>query len=159
RVLRKFWNLFEQISWNLQRETVIEQLRSFRIFRAPPVVRFLPAIVICEEYLFVLRKISIYILRHEVMFVRESERFSRRVDKFCACLAVGLVRACDFGNAFADERLRDDKLWFSIVATLRDVKRVDKLLHVLAFDFLDVKAVPLHAFAGLFALGLLCGGV
>src|SRR5262249_47951146 len=79
--------------------------------------------------------------------------------EFCARLSMCLVRSSYFGDTFADERVRDDELRFPVVATLRDVKRVEKLLHVLAFDFLDVKAVRLHAFAGIFALGFLSGGI
>ena len=39
--------------------------------------------------------------------------------------------------------------------SFRHVQRIEKLLHVLAVDFLDIEAVGLEAFAGVFALGCL----
>jgi FPC/CPF motif-containing protein YcgG len=78
------------------------------------------------------------------MLVRQAERLAGGIDEFRARFAVRLVCARDFGNAFSDQRMRDDELRFAVVAAFRDVERVEKLSHVLAFDFLDIKAVRLH---------------
>src|SRR6266478_7033558 len=55
--------------------------------------------------------------------------------------------------------MRDDELRFAIVAAFRDVERVQKLSHVLALDFLDIKAVRLHPLASVLALRKLCRGI
>ena len=44
------------------------------------------------------------------MFVGQTERLARGIDEFRAAFAVRLGCAGDFGNAFADQRLRDDEL-------------------------------------------------
>src|SRR5215467_8496054 len=88
------------------------------------------------------------------MFLRQAERLARSIDKFRTRFAMRLVCPFDFRDAFADEGVRDDKLRFSVVPSFRNVECVQELLHVLTFDFLNVKAVRLHAFAGVFALSL-----
>ena len=138
---------------------MIEQLRCIRIFLAPCVIRLFPAIVVREQFLLVLGKIVVHVLRHEVMFVGQPERFPRGIDKFCARFAVRLVCPFDFGDAFADEGVRDDELRLAVVAPLCHIECVEKLLHVLSLDFLDVEAISLHAFARILALRLLCRGV
>ncbi len=75
-----------------------------------------------------------------------------------------LVGPLDFRDAFTDERVRDDELRFAIIALLRDLKGVEKLLHVLAVDLLDVESVRFESRAGIFALRLLrcrveCDGI
>ncbi len=69
------------------------------------------------------------------------------------------VRSCYFRDAFADERVRDDELRFSVVAPFRHVERVEELLHVIALDFLDIEAVCFHPFVGVFALRFLRRGI
>ena len=69
------------------------------------------------------------------------------------------VRSCYFRDAFADQRVRDDELRFSVVAPFRHVQRIEKLLHVVAIDFLDIEAIRLHAFVGVFALRFLRRGI
>ena len=70
-----------------------------------------------------------------------------------------LVCACDFWDAFADERVGDDELRSSVVAPLRNLERVEELLHVVSVDFLHIKPVSFKALAGVFALGLLRRGI
>src|SRR2546427_2927571 len=65
------------------------------------------------------------------------------------------MRSGNFGNAFADKSMRDDELRFSVVPLFRNVQRIEKLLHVLAIDFLNVEAISLEAFASIFTLRLL----
>ena len=92
------------------------------------------------------------------MFVRQSKRLARCIHIFRARLSVRLKCPCYFWDAFADQRVRDDELRFPIVAPFRHVQCVEKFLHILAFDLLNIKAVCLHTFAGVFALRLFrCG--
>ena len=118
RILRKFRNLGQKIDGNGSLDPVIERLRSVGIFLAPVGVNLLPASVVGEQPLFVLGKIFPGFLRDEIMFVWQTESFARGIDIFRAGLAVRFVRAGDFRNAFADESVRDDKLRFSVMATL-----------------------------------------
>src|SRR5882724_5079849 len=74
------------------------------------------------------------------------------------------VGALDFRDAFTDERVRNDELRFAVIAFLRDLEGVEKLLHVLAVDLLDVESVRFESRAGIFALRLLrcrveCDGI
>ena len=55
--------------------------------------------------------------------------------------------------------MRDDELRFPVVAAFRDVERVQKLSHVLAVDFLDIKAVRFHPLTRILALRKLCRGI
>ena len=55
--------------------------------------------------------------------------------------------------------MRDDELRFAVITAFRDVERVEELSHVLALDFLDIKAVRFHPLARVLALRQLCGGV
>src|SRR6202030_45565 len=121
----------------------------------PVGVNLRPASVISEQLLFVFGKIFPGLLRDEIMFVWQTESFARGIDIFRAGLAVRFVRAGDFRNAFADESVRDDKLRFSVISLLCDIQRVEKLLHVLAIDLLDVESVRFESRAGIFALRLL----
>src|SRR5260370_41567102 len=104
------------------------------------------------------------LFRDEIMFVWQTESFARGIDIFRAGLVVRFVRAGDFRNAFADEGVRDDKLWSSIISLLCDIQRVEKLLHVVAIDLLDVESVRFESHAAIFALRLLrcrveCDGI
>ena len=159
RIRRKLGNLRQEVRRNFSFKSVIEQLCSNRIFLAPRIVSFFPAIVLREQLFFVVGEVGIYILRDEVMFLRQPERLACGIDKFCASFAMRFVRACDFRDAFADERVRDDELWFPVVAPLRHLKGVEELLHVMSVDFLHIKPVCFKAFAGVFALGLLRRGI
>ena len=89
------------------------------------------------------------------MLVGQPKSFARRIDKFCTSLAVRFVRPGDFGNPFADQRVCDDELRLSVIALLRNVQRIEKLLHVLAIDFLDVESVSFEAPTRVLALRLL----
>jgi hypothetical protein len=93
------------------------------------------------------------------MFVWQSQRLARCINILCARLSMRLIRPCHFRDAFADERVRDNELRFPIVAPLRHVQRIEKLLHVVAIDFLDIEAIRLHAFVGVFALRFLRRGI
>ena len=70
-----------------------------------------------------------------------------------------LVRSFDFRDAFADKGVRNDELRFPVVALFRDVERIEKLLHVVAIDFLDVEAICFEALRGVFALSFFRRGV
>ncbi len=144
---------------NLSRETVIEQLRFLRIFPAPRIVSFFPAIIFGEQCFLVLGEIVIYLLRHEIMLFWQAERLTIRIDKLGARFAMRLVSAFDFWNTFSDERMRDDDLRFAVVAPFRDVERVEKLSHVLAVDLLYIEPVGLHPLSSVFALRLFCRSV
>ena len=157
RVLRKLRDLRQEIGRHFSREAVIEQLRFVGIFRAPRIVGFFPAIILSKQRLFVLGEIVVTFLRDKIMLVRQAERLAGCIDKFRACFAVCLVCARDFGNAFSDQRMRDDELRFPVVAAFRDVERVEKLPHVLAVDFLDIKAVRLETRRRVLALRRLAG--
>src|SRR5207247_8180190 len=154
-VLRKLFNFREKIDRNFSLDSVIEHFCFFGIFLAPLAVSFFPAIIVGEQFLFVLGKVIAHFLRDEIMFVGQAEAFPRGIDKFCAGFAMCFVRSGNFGNAFADESMRDDELWFSVVPLFRNVQRIEKLLHVLAIDFLNVEALSLEAFASIFTLRLL----
>src|SRR6266567_6240229 len=93
------------------------------------------------------------------MFVGQSKPFARGIDKLCTSLAVRLMRPGNFRNAFADEGMCDDELRFAVVALLRDVQRIEKLLHVLAVDLLDIESVRLKTPSSVLALCLLCRGI
>ena len=69
RILRKLRNLRQEIGRDFSFNSVIEQLCFIRIFLAPRIVSFFPAIVVGEELFFVLSKIIVYVLRHEIMFL------------------------------------------------------------------------------------------
>src|SRR6266702_4319859 len=88
------------------------------------------------------------------MLIGQTESFARGIDKFVTGLSVRLVRTGDLRNPFADERMRDDELRFSVVALFGDVEGIEKLLHVLAVDQLNIPAISREAFAGVFALCL-----
>ena len=66
-----------------------------------------------------------------------------------------LGRSRDFRNAFPDQGVRDDHLRFPVVALFGGIERVEKLLHVLAVDFLHIEAVSTKPLSGIFALRLL----
>ena len=106
-----------------------------------------------------LGKIVIHVLRHEVMFLWQAERLACGIDKLCAGFAMCLVGACNFGDAFADKRVRNDELRFPVIAPLRHVKCIEKLSHVVAIDFLNIEAVCFHSFARVFALRFLRRGI
>ena len=89
------------------------------------------------------------------MFIREPQAFASGIDVFRTSFTVRLVRSLHFGNTFANQGMRDDKLRPPIIALLCNLKRIEKLLHVLSVDFLHVEAICLETFAGVFALGFL----
>src|SRR5206468_11061524 len=93
------------------------------------------------------------------MFVWQADRLASRINIFCGSLPMGFVCPCYFSDPLADERVRDDELRFSVVASLRHVQRVEKLLHVMAIDFMNIEAVCLHSFAGVLALRLFGRGI
>ena len=99
------------------------------------------------------RKVIVNLLRDEIMLIRQSQRFARCINVFRARFSMRLVRPFDFRDALADERMRDDELRFPVVTFLGDVQRIEKLLHVLAVDFLNVEPVGSKALASVFALG------
>ena len=55
--------------------------------------------------------------------------------------------------------MRDDEFRPAVVALFRHVQRIEKLLHVVAIDFLNIEAVSLEALAGVFALRCLGRGI
>jgi hypothetical protein len=75
------------------------------------------------------------------MLLRQAKPLGRLLGKFSAAFAVRLGRARHFRNAFPDQGVRDNHLRFPVVALFRNIERVEKLPHVLAVDFLHVKAV------------------
>ena len=86
------------------------------------------------------------------MLIRQSQAFSGRVHVFHARFAVRLVRSRDFRNAFSDHRFRHDHLRLAVVAFLRRVQGVEKSLHVVAVDFLNIETVGFETFPGVLAL-------
>ena len=100
-------------------------------------------------------EIFAYIVRDEVMLLRQPEPFARRLGEFRATFAVRLGCAGHFRDAFSDQGVGDDHLRLSVVALLCDMERVEEDLHVLAVDFLHVEAVGAEAHAGVFALRFL----
>src|SRR5438874_2603061 len=93
------------------------------------------------------------------MLVRQAEIFSRWIDVFCAGFAMSLGRSRHFRNTFAGERVTDDKLRFSVIAFLRDIAGVKKLLHVVTLDLLHVESISLISLPSVFALRLLRHGI
>src|SRR5215212_3815050 len=89
----------------------------------------------------------------------QAEIFSRCIDIFCAGFPMSLGRSRYFRNAFARERVNDDKLRFSVVAFLRDIAGIEKFLHVVTLNFLHIESISLVAFSSIFALRLLGHGV
>ena len=61
------------------------------------------------------------------MFVRQTEPFARGIDIFRAGFAVRFKSSLDLGDAFADQRVRDDELRLAVVALFRGVERIEKL--------------------------------
>ena len=76
-----------------------------------------------------------------------------------SAFAVRLRRSGDFGNAFPDQSVGDDHLRFPVVALFRDVERVEKRLHIVALNFLDVESVSAKTHPGVLALRHLRHGV
>ena len=72
---------------------------------------------------------------------------------------MGVVGAGYLGDAFADKGVGDDELRFPVVALFRNIQSIEKLLHVLPIDFLNIESVSFETFAGVFALCFLCCGV
>src|ERR1700738_161074 len=89
------------------------------------------------------------------MFVRKTKRFARGIDILCAGLTVGLIGPGHFRYPFPDQSVRDDKLRLSVIALLSDVEGVEKSLHVVALDFLDIESVGFEPGTGVFALRVL----
>src|SRR5205814_1888862 len=118
-----------------------------------------PAIIVAPQLLFVLGKVIAHFLRDEIMFVGQAETFAGRIHKFCAGFSMRFVRPFDLGNTFADERMRNDKLRSSVVALPGDVEGIEKLLHVLAIDFLNVESVRFETLSSVFALSFLGRGI
>src|SRR2546423_11695911 len=90
------------------------------------------------------------------MFVGQTEFFAASIDKFRTGLAMRLVGACDFGNSFPDQTVRNDELRPAIVVFFRIVESVEKCLHIFLVDFLNVEAVSLKTRARVFTLGSGC---
>ena len=67
-----------------------------------------------------------------------------------------LAGSRDFRNAFSDQRLRHDHLRLSVVALLRGLERIEKRLHVVSVDLLDLEAVGFETLPSVFALGHVC---
>ena len=65
------------------------------------------------------------------------------------------VSARDFWHSFANQGVGNDELWFPVIALFRDVERVEKLLHVLAVNLLDIESVSLETRARILAFRLL----
>src|SRR5438067_7801497 len=86
------------------------------------------------------------------MLVRQTKPFASGIDKFRAGLAVRFVSSRNFGNSFADQSVRDDELRSSVIIFFRVIERVQKCLHVLAVDFLNVESVGLESRGCVFAL-------
>src|ERR1039458_839677 len=93
------------------------------------------------------------------MFFWQTESFARGIDKLCACFAVRFLRPRNFRNAFTDQGVCDDKLRLSIIVFLRGIERIEKLLHVLAVNFLNVEAISFETRGGVLALRRLGHGI
>ena len=63
------------------------------------------------------------------------------------------IRSSDFRNSFPNQGVGDDEFRFAVVVLLGAPQCVEKGLHVLAVNFLNVEPVGFEARAGVFALG------
>jgi hypothetical protein len=72
---------------------------------------------------------------------------------------VRFVRPGHFRNAFSDQRLRHNHLRLAVIAFLRRIERVEKRLHILAVNLLDIETVGFEAFPGVLALRNLGHGI
>ena len=86
------------------------------------------------------------------MLVRQTESLAGGIDKFRAGLTVGFIGPCDFGNPLPDQSMGNDQLWFAIVVVLCALQRIEKRLHVLPVDFLNIEPVGSEPHRGVFAL-------
>src|SRR6266536_3719398 len=93
------------------------------------------------------------------MLVREAEIFSRGIDKFCPCFAMGFRRSLNLRNPFPRDGVNDDELRFPVVALFRDVTGIEEFLHIVALDFLGIESVSLITFSRVFALRLVGHGI
>src|SRR6202011_265852 len=87
------------------------------------------------------------------MFVGQAETFARSIDELRSRLSMRFVSALDLRHAFTNERVSNDELRPSVIALFGSGEGIEKLLHVLAVDFLHIEPVGLEAFSSIFALG------
>ena len=151
-VLRKLRNLRQKIDIYFSIDRGFEQRCLLVVFLSPIVVSCFPTLVIREQLLFVFGEIIVGRLRDKIMFVGQSETFARGIDKFGARLAVRFEGPLHFRDAFPDQRVRDDELRFPVVVLFCAVEGVEKRLHVVAVDFLNVEPVGLESRSRVFAL-------
>ena len=104
-------------------------------------------------------EIIVSLFRNEIMFVRQAKPFARSVDKLRTSLAVRFESPLHFRDAFSNQRVRNDEFRFAVIVLLRAVERVEKRLHVLAVDFLNIESVGLKSRTRVFALRHLRGRV
>jgi hypothetical protein len=68
------------------------------------------------------------------LFIRQPDGLARRLDILYAGLAVSLIGAGNFWNAFPDERLCDDKLRFAALSGFRFLEYVEDFVKIVAVD-------------------------
>ena len=85
------------------------------------------------------------------MFRREAEALARAINELRAALAVGFRGAGDFGDAFSDERLRDDELRLT-GRGLRIFKRCEECAEIVAINRLNAPLDRLETLRRIFAL-------
>jgi len=123
------------------RDGVVEFLREFGVGSAPFGVGLLPGGVGGREGRAVFFEIGFRLRRHKKGLLRQAERLAGFGHKFHARLAVGLVRATHFGDAFSNDRLGDDELRLSAGGGLRLGNGVGDFREIVAIDLLDIPAV------------------
>ena len=89
------------------------------------------------------------------MFIRKPKSLTRRIDVFGPGFTVRFVSPLDFGNPLPNQSVRDNKLRPAAFALLCCIECIEKLLHVVPIDLLDIEPVCLKTLSGVFALRLL----
>ena len=133
----------------------VEERRFFRISRTPSLEGLLPLVGSADEASFVIGEISADVVADVEMIRRQTERGAGRLGEFRPTLAVAFGGALDFGDAFADDRLRDDELRFFGLGFFGLVVGLQDRSEIVAVDGLHVPADRLEALCGVFALRLI----
>ena len=87
-------------------------------------------------------EIFLHVIRDKVMLIGKAEVLcAAESANFCPCLTMRLEVPATSGIPFPIRVVGNDHLWFPIVALFGGIERIEKLLHVLAVDFLDIEAI------------------
>ena len=152
------------VDGRIKRRNDIEEVRSFSsdgvidflgqigVCRAPGGVGFFPSGVFGFEGGFAFFEIGLGLGSDEEGLLWEAKRFAGFRDEFHAGLAVGFVRAADFGNAFSDECLCDDKLRLTAGGGFGLFNGLGDLVEVVSIDLVDIPADGGVARGGVLAL-------